>query len=1072
MRRFVVDGIRLERRVILIGGDETLESTEILGKIAESGDLYPSRVDQVVYYSAHDVYRKDGSFDRYRAITFIRNQIRLARTDGFRGLHLVQDVGALPVDSSEVRDIVAFEAGIGTLLSDVPRSVLCLFHRNRTSSELLVAALDTHPTCLIDDRLHLAANPFYRAEIALGTPRYDEVARERLAILERLRRTDQESGTPPATTLLHRVTRWTDDRKLSRAELLHSVLRDIGDYLGAGCGRAYLVDRSKDVLVASGGWTGTRGTDDSDAEAITAGAIFHRGEKAPGQAWLNRRPVWVVDPAEVSAEDIPSGQFAAEGRVSIPLLGGGGVEAVLDFLFSERRAPNERSLADLEPVARLAGEAVGRIRTAEELGAERVRTGKLLGSTGEAVIVTDGAGRIRSWTRRAAAILGQEGSEVPVGRSVADLLPRRIQDRILDGIRTISSGDSSEIPASVEFQIPQGEGRGWLSGVTLSSVSTSGDGSVAVILRAGGSPSEELSRIPLRYPAREPESAPLLVLSPDLRWGGPAIVSASAEFCIVSGFGEAELVGRTLQSLTDPRGDSLVVDQMEEGFASNAPFDVDLTIRDASGNAIHLALEILPVHREDGVLGHFIVHGREEIRDEVASDLLRRADTDPLTGLANRFLFDKMLGRAIERAQKNPNIHFGVLFLDLDRFKQINDSRGHVTGDQLLVAVARELEQAVRPGDVVARFGGDEFVVLVDLVGGLREVVAVAERISERLALPVAIEGEVFSLSVSIGIAVSDTGYSTIEEVLRDADIAMYQAKQQGGGSYRIFDAKLREGIASANRVRNALQESLARGEFRLYYQPLVDLHSNRITGLEALLRWEHPERGTVSASEFITLAEDSGLILPIGRWVIREACRQLASWKSQLGSEVDLTLSVNLSSRELLSPELPTWIQRSLDETGAEPASLRIEIPESFISDSSKEIAERFRELRDLGIQISIGDFGGGDLSLRQLLQFPVDTLKIDCRLFFNPSALPGAPGDAEVNERVLRSILAVAASLEIEVVASAIETRVQWETLRRLSFRVGQGYLFSKPVEATGAQSLFRKIWSDRAPKDSHQA
>jgi EAL domain-containing protein (putative c-di-GMP-specific phosphodiesterase class I) len=300
----------------------------------------------------------------------------------------------------------------------------------------------------------------------------------------------------------------------------------------------------------------------------------------------------------------------------------------------------------------------------------------------------------------------------------------------------------------------------------------------------------------------------------------------------------------------------------------------------------------------------------------------------------------------------------------------------------------------------------------------------------------------------------------------------MYQAKQQGGGGYRIFDAKLREGIAAANSVRNALQESLARGEFRLHYQPLVDLHSNRVTGLEALLRWEHPERGTVSAADFIALAEDSGLILPIGRWVIREACRQLASWKQQLGSEVDPTLSVNLSSRELLSPELPSWIQQSLEETGADPASLRIEIPESFIAESTQEITERFRELRALGIQISIGDFAGSALSLRQLLRFPVDTLKIDCRLFFSPSSWLEDSAEAAMNERVLRSILAVAASLDVEVVASAVETRLQWETLRRLSFRVCQGYIFSKPVVATGAQNLFRKVWNDRTSKEPHPA
>jgi diguanylate cyclase (GGDEF)-like protein len=540
----------------------------------------------------------------------------------------------------------------------------------------------------------------------------------------------------------------------------------------------------------------------------------------------------------------------------------------------------------------------------------------------------------------------------------------------------------------------------------------------------------------------------------------------------MTGYSEAELLGRTLRSLSDTGADDLAFDRMDEGFATGEPFDAEVSLRLAAGPPRLFGIEVHPVRQGDGELGHFIVHEKDVSQNEVAADVLKRADTDPLTGLANRFLFDKMLGRAIERGLKNPNLHFGVLFLDLDRFKKINDSRGHVTGDQLLIAVARELEQAVRPGDVVARFGGDEFVVLVDLVGGLREVVAVAERISERLAEPIALEGGVFSLSASIGIAVSDTGYTTIDEVLRDADIAMYQAKQQGGGGYRIFDAKLREGIAAANSVRNALQESLARGEFRLHYQPLVDLHSNRVTGLEALLRWEHPERGTVSAADFIALAEDSGLILPIGRWVIREACRQLASWKQQLGSEVDPTLSVNLSSRELLSPELPSWIQQSLEETGADPASLRIEIPESFIAESTQEVTERFRELRALGIQISIGDFAGSALSLRQLLRFPVDTLKIDCRLFFSPSSWLEDSAEAAMNERVLRSILAVAASLDVEVVASAVETRLQWETLRRLSFRVGQGYLFSKPVEATGAQNLFRKVWNDRTSKEPHPA
>jgi predicted signal transduction protein with EAL and GGDEF domain len=360
---------------------------------------------------------------------------------------------------------------------------------------------------------------------------------------------------------------------------------------------------------------------------------------------------------------------------------------------------------------------------------------------------------------------------------------------------------------------------------------------------------------------------------------------------------------------------------------------------------------------------------------------------------------------------------------------------------------------------VVARFGGDEFVILLDLVGGLSEVVAVAGRIMERLEEPIEIQGERFSASASIGIALSDTGYSTVEEVLGDADSAMYRAKAEGRGSYRIFDPALQKAAAEAERVYSALQSSLERGEFRLHYQPLVDLASNRITGLEALLRWEHPELGTVPAGDFIAHAEDVGVILAIGRWVIREACRQLAAWREQLGPDLDVVVSVNLSSRELLDPTLVEWIRTALQETGAEPGALRVEIPESFLARRSGDVDLVLRELRELGIRIGIGDFGGSHSSLSHLHRSPVDLLKIDRRFVADLPSTDNEKGRA--NERAVRSILALAKSLGMQVVAAGVETQHQRELLRKLSCELGQGYLFSEPVEAAGAQDLLRSAW-----------
>jgi diguanylate cyclase (GGDEF)-like protein len=475
-----------------------------------------------------------------------------------------------------------------------------------------------------------------------------------------------------------------------------------------------------------------------------------------------------------------------------------------------------------------------------------------------------------------------------------------------------------------------------------------------------------------------------------------------------------------------------------------------------------MRLDISPVPDARGGVSHFVAVP-PEYPDAIGAATVRRGEADPLTGLANRVLLNNSLRRALERAEKGTDYRFALLFLDLDDFKRVNDAYGHMLGDHVLVAVARQLESAVRPGDIVARYGGDEFVVLLDVVGGIQPVLTVAERIRDRLSRPLRLPGRDLIVSASIGIALSDTGHKRAEDILTEADAAMYLAKQEGGARYRIFDLALQEAAMATQQTRAALKTSLERGEFRLHYQPMVELASDGITGMEALLRWDHPERGVLPAGDFIAEAEDMGLILPIGRWVIHEACRQVRAWQDELPPGTPLVLSVNLSARELLDPGLAAHLQQSLEETGADPRSLRFEIPEGFFALPRSDARDALRPLIDLGVRIAIGDFGSGFASLGLLPRLPVDCLKIDRHYVADLRENGERRGE---NARAVRSILALAESLGIPVTASGVETSGQREALERLACRYAQGNFFSEPVDARGAAILLRRAWT-RSPE-----
>ena len=429
--------------------------------------------------------------------------------------------------------------------------------------------------------------------------------------------------------------------------------------------------------------------------------------------------------------------------------------------------------------------------------------------------------------------------------------------------------------------------------------------------------------------------------------------------------------------------------------------------------------------------------------------LAHRAFYDPLTNLPNRGLFLDRLRHAVRREKRNPNYLFAVLFLDVDRFKRINDSLGHTVGDRMLVLVARRLELSLRPGDTVARLGGDEFTILLDDIHTVSDATHVADRIQEELAKPFQLTGHEVVTSASIGIALSAGGYDKPEDIVRDADTAMYRAKALGKARHALFDTGMHEQEVRLLKLEADLRHALERDELLVHYQPIVALASGRIVGLEALVRWKHPERGLVSPGEFIPLAEETGLIVPIGEFVLREACLQLRAWQLSMPGEDSLAISVNLSTRQFALPDLVTRVEAVLSESELDPRLLRLEITESVLMEKPESVRDMLSQLRRIGVRISIDDFGTGYSSLAYLQRFPIDNLKID-RSFVSPL------GEHGENSQIARTIVDIGHNLGMTVIAEGVETATQLAQVRELECEGAQGHLFSHPVDSETTAEL----------------
>jgi len=435
-------------------------------------------------------------------------------------------------------------------------------------------------------------------------------------------------------------------------------------------------------------------------------------------------------------------------------------------------------------------------------------------------------------------------------------------------------------------------------------------------------------------------------------------------------------------------------------------------------------------------------------RRQAQEELAHRSFYDTLTGLPNKALFLDRLTQAMTRARRSKDYRYAVLFLDLDRFKVINESLGHPYGDKLLRNIARTLTLELRGNDSVARFGGDEFAVLLDDLTAPRQAINVAKRIREALSEPVAIDGHEVFTSASIGVVLGSEHDVSAEQILRDADIAMNRAKKAGKSQFKIFSSQMHAQAMRLLNLEGDLRRALDRSEFLLHYQPIVSLANGQLTGFEALVRWLHPSKGLIPPADFIALAEETGLILPLGAWVLDQACAQLAQWGKR-NPERNLTMAVNLSATQINHANLVDQVERTLRKTGLPPQSLKLEITESVVMQNAEASSALLKQLRDLSVKLSIDDFGTGYSSLSYLNRFPVDTLKID-RSFVSGMA------DQTENLGIVQSVVGLAHTLGMNVVAEGVETAQQMDSLKGLDCEFGQGYLFSRPVDEAGAAHL----------------
>jgi diguanylate cyclase (GGDEF)-like protein/PAS domain S-box-containing protein len=652
-------------------------------------------------------------------------------------------------------------------------------------------------------------------------------------------------------------------------------------------------------------------------------------------------------------------------------------------------------------------------------------------------------------------IVGAEGATAAVvvdgaeGREVGAAAGARADALLAHGLEGISAGEGrwTETPLVV-----QGEPRGTLAIHTPDKLGPASRDGLAALT---GQVALALESTQLAEDLHERQSAErfrslvqnssdvIALLEPDLtiRYHTPSVER-------VLGYGEDELVGTRLIDLADgPDAERLRGFFADVCLTPSTPMPRDLPLRAHDGSVVRLESIFNNLLDDPNVAGVVVTARDVTERRKLEAELEHQAFHDSLTGLANRALFSNRVSHAIERGVRRRNL-FAVLLIDLDDFKTVNDSLGHAAGDELLVLVARRLESCLRPEDTCARLGGDEFAILIENIASPEAAIVVSQRILDAIGEPLRLFGSEVAAQGSVGIAVG-SGDQSPTEVLRSADLAMYSAKNEGKSRFALYEPAMHEHVLERLALKADLQRSVVDEQFEVHYQPIVALQTGEIVAVEALVRWRHPERGLVYPDDFIPLAEETGLILPLGRFVLETACRDVQHWRVR--GLRDLGVSVNISATQLASASLPAEVTAALRGASLEPSALTLEITESMLLDSHA-VSARLAELKALGVRVAIDDFGTGYSSLNYLRRFPVDMLKIAKPFVDQIGADPE-------QERLAEAILRLGGTLGLDTVAEGIEEAGQRERLRRLNCRYGQGFFFSPPLPVDQIDVLLRR-------------
>ena len=693
-------------------------------------------------------------------------------------------------------------------------------------------------------------------------------------------------------------------------------------------------------------------------------------------------------------------------------------------------------------------------RAKDELRKSEARYRAVVNTASDAIITITPDGMIRSFNRGAEHIFGYRAEEV-IGQLFTLIMPERFREQCMLGLRRyLETHESRVIGGTTELIGLRNDGGEFTVELSLGEVQEDGDRLFAAIIRdiTERKRSEEALRQLSRQNEMVLNSAGEGIFGLDLQGKTTFINPAAAR---MTGWDIDELSGQRLHDFlhhSKPDGTPYPSEEcpIYAVFKTGATLSRDNEVfwrKDGT----HFPVEYVstPIVEGDKILGAVVTFKDITERKALEKKLQYQAFHDPLTDLPNRALFMDRLGHALARAGQQAS-EVAVLFTDLDNFKVINDSLGHKAGDQLLVAVAERLKACLRPVDTVARLGGDEFTLLLEGVTGVSDAARVAERIAQELRTPFALEAQEVFATTSTGIAVSSSAQGQPTDLLRHADLAMYRAKSKGKACYEVFEPSMSINALERLELETELRRALGREEFRVYYQPEILLESGDIVGMEALVRWEHPEHGLLLPQEFLPIAEESNLIMPIGQWVLREACKQLRTWQEQYPNIAPLVMSVNLSTREFFQPSL---IAEILRETGVDPRTLQLEITEGAVAyDNAQNANNTLWNLKTLGVQLAIDDFGMGYSSLSYLKRFPVDLLKID-RSFVREL------GKDLKDTKIVAAIIHLARALDLKVIAEGVETAEQVEQLRKMECDMVQGSYFSKPLPSGAVSDLLQQ-------------